>query len=74
TPTSTFYLGGFDAVYMSPTEHMFYTDQQGSIQHIKNTGSWTRSYLGEIVSDVKPGSPISASHVTGNWQSDEVMF
>jgi hypothetical protein len=72
-PTPTFYLGGFDAVYISYDEHIFYTDQEGSIQHIVNGYEWEKANPATIVSDVKPGSPISASVVVGSSQADEVI-
>ncbi|KIX07084.1 uncharacterized protein Z518_05061 [Rhinocladiella mackenziei CBS 650.93] len=62
-PTSAFYLGGFDAVEQDDDNHMFYTDQDGSIQHIINDGygDWYRATETTMGSNVKPGSPIAAS-------------
>lgn len=61
------FLGGFDVVYESASGegHMFYTDQQGGLQHIYSNSDWTRANPPQIATNVKPGSPVSASLVTG---------
>ncbi|EXJ71804.1 uncharacterized protein A1O5_05614 [Cladophialophora psammophila CBS 110553] len=65
--SSAFYLGGFDAVVASGQTNMFYTDQSRSVQHIYDGGDgWERSTPTAIASNVKPGSPITASLVTAS--------
>lgn len=60
-------------MYISDKERIFYTDQEGSIQHIMSAYGWEKANPDTIVSDVKPGSPISASVVVGSSSADEVI-
>jgi len=72
TPQPQNYLGGFDAVYSAPTEHMFYTDQQGSLDYIYYYSNWQRASPAQIAANVKPGSPVSASVIAVDFYSSQV--